>query len=162
MYNFLWSDKDSYFCFKLQIPACLLSAVEQRAEFRLVHLPVSTSVCTQSVLGSQFHTLRLMCSSSPWDRPFSLTNWQIELGVLPHKNVYESPLESKNLLTSFHSQALLGPRATKKGLVADPIKLFFLRFFFFCVKLGHFKKYKFWLYVTNMQAYQQKTEKNFR
>jgi len=44
---------------------------------------------------------------------------------------------------------------------ADPIKLFFLHFFFFGVKLGHFTTNLFLLYVTNMQAYQRKTEKFF-
>jgi len=43
----------------------------------------------------------------------------------------------------------------------DPIKLFFLRFLFFGVKLGHFKVNEFFLYVSNMQAYQPKTEKFF-
>jgi len=39
-------------------------------------------------------------------------------------------------------------------LRADPIKLFF---FFFAVKLGHFKINEFFLYVTNAKAYQRKT-----
>jgi len=43
----------------------------------------------------------------------------------------------------------------------DPTKLFFLCFFFFGVKLGHFAINNFFLYVTKMQAYQQKTEKFF-
>jgi hypothetical protein len=43
----------------------------------------------------------------------------------------------------------------------DPIKLFFLRFFFFGVKLGHFTINNFFLYITKTQAYQQKTEKFF-
>jgi len=43
----------------------------------------------------------------------------------------------------------------------DPTKIFFLRFFFFGVKLGHFTINNFFLYVTKMQAYQQKTEKFF-
>jgi len=38
---------------------------------------------------------------------------------------------------------------------------FFSPFFFFCVKLGHFTINNFFLYVTKMQAYQQKTEKFF-
>jgi len=44
---------------------------------------------------------------------------------------------------------------------ANLIKLFFLRFFFFGDKLGHFTINLFLLYVTNMQVYQQKTEKFF-
>ncbi len=43
----------------------------------------------------------------------------------------------------------------------DLTKLFFLRFFFFGVKLGHFTINIFFLYVTKMQAYQRKTEKFF-
>ncbi len=43
----------------------------------------------------------------------------------------------------------------------DPTKLFFLHFFFFGVKLGHFTINNCFLYVTKMQAYQQKTEKFF-
>jgi len=43
----------------------------------------------------------------------------------------------------------------------DPTKFFFLCFFFFGVKLGHFAINNFFLYVTKMQAYQQKTEKFF-
>jgi len=43
----------------------------------------------------------------------------------------------------------------------DPTKLFFLRFFFFGVKLGHFTINIFFLYVTKMQAYQRKMEKFF-
>ncbi len=43
----------------------------------------------------------------------------------------------------------------------DPTKLFFLRIFFFGIKLGHFTINKFFLYVTKTQAYQQKTEKFF-
>jgi len=43
----------------------------------------------------------------------------------------------------------------------DPTKLFFLRFFFFGVKLGHFTINNLFSYVTKMQAYQQKTEKFF-
>jgi len=43
----------------------------------------------------------------------------------------------------------------------DPTKLFFLCFFFFVVKLGHFAINNFFLYVTKMQAYQQQTEKFF-
>jgi len=39
--------------------------------------------------------------------------------------------------------------------------IFFLCFFFFGVKLGHFAIKIFFLYVTKMQAYQQKTEKFF-
>jgi len=38
---------------------------------------------------------------------------------------------------------------------------FFLPFFFFGVKLGHFTINNFFLYVTKMQAYQRKTEKFF-
>jgi len=38
---------------------------------------------------------------------------------------------------------------------------FFFIFFFFGVKLGHFTIHIFFLYVTKMQAYQQKTEKFF-
>ncbi len=41
----------------------------------------------------------------------------------------------------------------------NPTKLFFLRFFFFGIKLGHFSINIFFLCVTKMQAYQQKTEK---
>ena len=44
---------------------------------------------------------------------------------------------------------------------ADPIKLFFLRFPIFAVKLGHFIVDTFLSYVPNAQAYQQKTEKFF-
>jgi len=43
----------------------------------------------------------------------------------------------------------------------DPTKLFFLRFFSFGVKLGHFTINNFFLYVTKTQAYQRKTEKFF-
>jgi len=43
----------------------------------------------------------------------------------------------------------------------DPTELFFLRFFFFGVKLGHFTINNFFLCATKMQAYQQKTEKFF-
>ncbi len=43
---------------------------------------------------------------------------------------------------------------------ADPIELFF-RFFSLANKLGHFTNNLFMPYVTNMQAYQQKTEKFF-
>ncbi len=43
----------------------------------------------------------------------------------------------------------------------DPTKLFFSLFFFFGVKLGHFAINIFFLYVTKMQAYQQKMEKFF-
>jgi len=43
----------------------------------------------------------------------------------------------------------------------DPTKLFFLCFFSFGVKLGHFTINKYFLYVTKTQAYQQKTEKFF-
>jgi len=42
----------------------------------------------------------------------------------------------------------------------DPTKLYFLHFFF-GVKLGHFIINKFFLCVTKMQVYQQKTEKFF-
>jgi len=38
---------------------------------------------------------------------------------------------------------------------------FFLRFFFFGVKLGHFTTNNFFLYVMKTQAYQGKTEKFF-
>jgi len=38
---------------------------------------------------------------------------------------------------------------------------FFFFIFFFGVKLGHFKINNFFLYVTKMQAYQQKTETFF-
>jgi len=38
---------------------------------------------------------------------------------------------------------------------------FFSLFFFFSIKLGHFAINNFFLYVTKMQAYQQKTEKFF-
>jgi len=38
---------------------------------------------------------------------------------------------------------------------------FFSVFFFFGIKLGHFTIYKFFLYATKTQAYQQKTEKFF-
>ena len=56
--------------------------------------------------------------------------------------------------------------AKKKSLVgstpgADPIKLFFLRFPIFAVKLGHFIEDTFLSYVPNTQAYQQKPEKFF-
>ena len=44
---------------------------------------------------------------------------------------------------------------------ADPIKLFFLRFPIFAVKLGHFIVDTFLSYLPNTQAYQQKTEKFF-
>jgi len=44
--------------------------------------------------------------------------------------------------------------------VADPIKLFFF-VFFFGIRLGHLTKNNVFLYVTNTQAYQQKTEKFF-
>jgi hypothetical protein len=44
---------------------------------------------------------------------------------------------------------------------ANPTKLFFLRFFFFGIKLGHFTINNFFLYVTKTQAYQRKTEKFF-
>jgi len=47
------------------------------------------------------------------------------------------------------------------GSGVDPTKLFFLRFFLFGIKLGHFSINNFFLYVTKMQAYQQKTEKFF-
>jgi len=40
-------------------------------------------------------------------------------------------------------------------------KTFFLRFLFFGVKLGHFTIDDFFLHVTNVKAYQQKTEKIF-
>ncbi len=50
-------------------------------------------------------------------------------------------------------------RMKKPGV--DPTKLFFLRFFFFGIKLGHFSIKIFFLYVTKTQAYQQKTEKFF-
>ncbi len=43
--------------------------------------------------------------------------------------------------------------------LADPIKVFFLRYLIFSVRLGHFTICEFFLYVTNMQAYQQKMEK---
>jgi len=43
----------------------------------------------------------------------------------------------------------------------EPTKLFFLRFFFFGDKLGHFTINNFFLYVKKTQAYQQKTEKFF-
>jgi len=43
----------------------------------------------------------------------------------------------------------------------DPTKLFFLCYFFFGIKLGNFAINNFFLYVTKMQAYQQKTEKFF-
>jgi len=43
----------------------------------------------------------------------------------------------------------------------DPTKLFFLHFFFFGIKLGHFTVNNFFLYVSKTQAYQQKTEKFF-
>jgi hypothetical protein len=45
--------------------------------------------------------------------------------------------------------------------VADSIKLFFLHFFNFADKVGHFTMNDFFLYVTNTQAYQRKTEKFF-
>jgi len=45
--------------------------------------------------------------------------------------------------------------------VADSLKLCFLHFLIFDVKLGHFTIFDFFLYLTNMQAYQQKTEKFF-
>ena len=44
---------------------------------------------------------------------------------------------------------------------ADPIKLYFLRFPIFAVKLGHFIVDTFLSYVPNTQAYQRKTEKFF-
>jgi len=47
------------------------------------------------------------------------------------------------------------------SLGVDPTKLFFLRFFFFGIKLGHFTIQKFFLYATKTQAYQQKTEEFF-
>jgi len=43
----------------------------------------------------------------------------------------------------------------------DPTKLFFLRFFFFGIKLGHFTIHNFFLFVTKTQAYQRKVEKFF-
>jgi len=49
----------------------------------------------------------------------------------------------------------------KMGPGVDPIKLFFLRFFFFGIKLGHSTINNFFLYVSKTQAYQQKTEKFF-
>jgi len=45
-------------------------------------------------------------------------------------------------------------RMKKPGV--DPTKLFFLRFFFFGIKLGHFTLNNFFLYVTKTQAYLQK------
>jgi hypothetical protein len=44
------------------------------------------------------------------------------------------------------------------SFLLDPIKL---NFYFFSLKLGHFKNNEIFLYVTNMQAYQKKTEKFF-
>jgi len=43
---------------------------------------------------------------------------------------------------------------------ADPIKLIFLRFLFFGVKLGHFIINYFFLYERNENAYQQKRKKS--
>jgi len=43
---------------------------------------------------------------------------------------------------------------------ANPIKLFFSSFSFFGVKLGLFTINYFFLYGTNLKAFQQKTEKN--
>jgi len=41
------------------------------------------------------------------------------------------------------------------------MKLFFLRFLILAVKLDHFTIFDFFLYLINIQAYQQKTEKFF-
>ena len=46
-------------------------------------------------------------------------------------------------------------------LGADATKLIFLLFLFLSVKIGHFILNEFFLYVTNTQAYEQKTEKIF-
>jgi len=48
-----------------------------------------------------------------------------------------------------------------RGSWSRSYQTFFLRFFFFGVKLGHFIINNFFLYVTKTQAYQQKTEKFF-
>jgi hypothetical protein len=45
--------------------------------------------------------------------------------------------------------------------VANPRKLISLCFLTFAVKLGHFTINEFYLYVTNTQDYQRKTEKFF-
>jgi hypothetical protein len=56
---------------------------------------------------------------------------------------------------------------TREGFISDMVpesilpNFFFSVFFFFGVKLGHFNINNFILYVTKMQAYQQKTEKFF-
>jgi len=52
-------------------------------------------------------------------------------------------------------------KVNNERLRAHPIQLFFLFFLYFGVRLGHFISNENFLYVTSMQAYQQKTEKRF-
>jgi len=52
-------------------------------------------------------------------------------------------------------------RSLKSELESILPNFFFSAFFFFGVKLGHFTIHTFFLYVTKIQAYQQKTEKFF-
>jgi len=85
---------------------------------------------------SHYYTSLVILSFSPWR---ALT-WR----------------ESKTKAKSFALKILVSLTSPS---VADPIKLAFLRFLMLTVKLGHFTICDFFLYVANMQAYQQRTEK---
>jgi hypothetical protein len=88
---------------------------------------------------SHYYTSLVILSFSPWR---ALT-WR----------------ESKTKAKSFALKILVSLTSPS---VANPIKLVFLRFMMFTVKLGHFTICDFFLYVANMQAYQQKPEKILR
>jgi len=75
-------------------------------------------------------------------------------------------IEKKSLIVKWVSWIPKRRKRRKKSFIGsasgvDPTKLFFLCFFSFGVKLGHFTINNFFLYVTKTQAYQRKTEKFF-
>jgi hypothetical protein len=67
-------------------------------------------------------------------------------------------LQNLSVVCATHSNWM---KIRRLNSIVDPTKLFFLQYFFFGVKLGHFTINNFFLYVTKMQAYQRKTEKFF-
>jgi len=63
--------------------------------------------------------------------------------------------EKMKILKGLSSELKLKYPKLFAGSRVNPTKLFFLCFFFFGVKLGHFTINIFFLYVTKTQAYQQ-------
>jgi len=104
--------------------------------------------------------IQLSCGYCIWNKPWrTLAYQEVRPRIGPLAKLIVKMQTRKLLAVRWFETAQLSKWADPNS--SRSYQTFFSSFFLFGVKLGHFTINNFFLYVTKMQAYQQKTEKFF-